>query len=220
MIEATNITLSYNNDTTIIENGNFKIENGEFIFITGSSGSGKSTLLKSLYAELTPIKGSLIVNDIDISKRNISKLLELRKTTGIVFQDYQLLEDMTASENIMVPLYINNLSKDVAFSQVEKLLAHVKLSHKAKSYPNNLSGGEQQRVAVARALAHNPKIIFADEPTGNLDKFSADLVWQLLKGANTQLGITVVVVTHTIPENIDTEYRVLNIEDGVLCEIF
>ena len=218
MITATDITLSYDSEELIIKNGNFKIESGEFIIVTGSSGSGKSTLLKSLYGELPPIKGHLLVNGVDISNKNISKLLELRKTTGIVFQDYQLIEEMTVEENIMVPLKINKISKDVASSQVEKLLAHVKLSHKAKSYPNKLSGGEQQRVAVARALAHNPKIIFADEPTGNLDKFSADLVWQLFKEANKQQDITVVVVTHTIPEKLDIEYRELTIKEGIVYE--
>jgi len=219
MITATDITLSYDNEEMILENGNFRIRSNEFIIITGSSGSGKSTLLKSLYGELPPIKGHLVVNSVDISNKNTSKLLELRKNTGIVFQDYQLIEEMTVEENIMIPLNINNISSDIALAQVEKLLEHVKLSHKAKAYPNKLSGGEQQRVAVARALAHNPKIIFADEPTGNLDKFSADLVWQLFKDANKQLDVTVIVVTHTIPEDLDIEYRRLSIDEGVLYEV-
>ena len=219
MITATDISLSYDNDEMIIENGNFKIESGEFIVITGSSGSGKSTLLKSLYGELPPCKGHLVVNGVDVTTKNISKILELRKTTGIIFQDYQLVEEFTVEENIMIPLNINNISGDVASAQVEKLLSHVKLSHKAKAYPNKLSGGEQQRVAVARALSHNPKIIFADEPTGNLDKFSTDLVWNLFKDANKQQDVTVIVVTHTIPENLDIEYRRLSIEEGVIYEI-
>ncbi|MEA2017097.1 MAG: ABC transporter ATP-binding protein [Campylobacterota bacterium] len=219
MIVATDISLSYDGEEMVIEDGNFKIESNEFIIITGSSGSGKSTLLKALYGELPPIKGHLLVNGVDISNKNTSKLLELRKTTGIIFQDYQLIEEMTVEENIMIPLKINNASSDIANSQVEKLLEHVKLSHKAKAYPNKLSGGEQQRVAVARALAHNPKVIFADEPTGNLDKFSADLVWKLFKDVNDQLDVTVIVVTHTIPEDLDIKYRKLSIDEGVIYEI-
>ena len=219
MILASNIFLSYEEKHNIIENGNFNIKSGEFVFISGSSGSGKSTLLKSLYGEISLQKGTLLVNKIDLKKISYKKLSTLRKSIGIVFQDYQLIEEYTIEENIMLPLKINGYSDDLSKKQATKLLNHVKLKHRASSYPAQLSGGEQQRVAVARALAHNPKIILADEPTGNLDEYSASLVWNLLKGANEQLGITLVVVTHKIPLNFGLHYRKLSIDDGVIYEV-
>jgi cell division transport system ATP-binding protein len=136
-----------------------------------------------------------------------------------VFQDYKLIKEWTIEQNIMLPLMINGYSKDVSYEQALKLLNHVKLSHRVGYYPAELSGGEQQRIAVARAIAHNPKIILADEPTGNLDDYSAEVVWNLLKGANEQLGITVVVVTHRVPKNFGLNFRQLSIEDGVIYEV-
>jgi len=218
MILANNLILSYDNKKNIIENANFNIKEKEFIFISGSSGSGKSTLLKSFYGDLDVRSGSLLVNKIDIPKVGNSELLELRKNLGIVFQDYKLIKEYTIEENIMLPLKIHNYDDNVCKAQVKKLLKHVKLSHKIGTYPNELSGGEQQRVAVARALAHNPSVIFADEPTGNLDDYSSDVIWTLLKNANEQLGITIVVVTHRIPKDLGIKYRRFNIDDGVVYE--
>jgi len=218
MILANNLTLSYDNKKNIIENANFNIKEKEFIFISGSSGSGKSTLLKSFYGDLAVRSGSLLVNKIDIPKVSSSTMLDLRKNLGIVFQDYKLISEYTIEENIMLPLKIHNYDDSVCKSQVKKLLKHVKLSHKIGTYPNELSGGEQQRVAVARALAHNPSVIFADEPTGNLDDYSSDVIWTLLKNANEQLGITIVVVTHRIPKDLGIKYRRFNIDDGVVYE--
>ena len=219
MIEATNIYLTYDDNKYIIKKGNFSIKPKEFIFIGGNSGSGKSTLLKSFYGEI-PIKhGNLKIADQEVFGISGKKLRLLRKNIGIIFQDYKLVNEFTIEENIMIPLKINGYSHDVSKEQANKLLAHVRLSHRAGYYPNELSGGEQQRVAVARALAHNPKIIIADEPTGNLDDYSADLVWNLLKGANEQLGITVVVVTHRVPRNLGIKFRQLSIDDGIIYEV-
>lgn len=218
MILAKNLTLSYDNKKNIIENANFRIKAKEFIFISGSSGSGKSTLLKSFYGELPVSQGNLFVNKYDLLKKDTSKLLSLRKDLGIVFQDYKLIQEYTIEENIMLPLKVHKYADDVSKQQVKKLLKHVKLSHKVGAYPAELSGGEQQRVAVARALAHNPSIIFADEPTGNLDDYSSDMIWTLLKNANEILGITVVVVTHRIPTDMGIKYRRFNIEEGVVYE--
>lgn len=218
MILATNITLSYDNKNNIIENGNFHIHEKEFVFVSGSSGSGKSTLLKSLYGELKIKRGHLFVNKIDISKNSYSKLLTLRKNLGIVFQDYKLIKDYTVEENIMLPLKLHDYDDKVSKNQVKNLLNHVQLNHKSKSYPEELSGGEQQRVSMARALAHNPALILADEPTGNLDEYSASVIWKLLRDANQLLGITVVVVTHTIPKDFLIKYRRFNIDDGVIYE--
>ena len=218
MILAKNLTLSYDNKKNIIENVNFRIKAKDFIFISGSSGSGKSTLLKSFYGELPVTRGNLFVNKYDLLKNNYGQLLTLRKDVGIVFQDYKLIQEYTIEENIMLPLKVHKYADDVSRQQVKKLLKHVKLSHKVGAYPAELSGGEQQRVAVARALAHNPSIIFADEPTGNLDDYSSDMIWTLLKNANEHLGITVVVVTHRIPTDLGIKYRRFNIEEGVVYE--
>ena len=218
MILANNVTLSYDNQKNIIENANFNIKERDFIFISGSSGSGKSTLIKSFYGDIPVKSGHLFVNKIDLSKTNNKKLLALRKNLGIVFQDYKLIKEYTIEQNIMLPLKIHNYDDNISKAQVKKLLKHVKLTHKVGAYPDELSGGEQQRVAVARALAHNPNIIFADEPTGNLDDYSSDVIWTLLKNANEHLGITVVVVTHRIPKDLGIKYRRFNIDEGVLYE--
>lgn len=219
MIEAKNIYLSYDENKYIIKKGNFSIKEREFIFIGGTSGSGKSTLLKSFYGEIPLKHGSLNIAGQELFGIKSKPLRRTRKDIGIIFQDYKLINEWTIEENIMIPLKINGYSNDVSKEQAIKLLAHVKLSHRQGYYPNELSGGEQQRVAVARALAHNPKIIIADEPTGNLDDYSADVVWNLLKGANEQLGITVVVVTHRVPKNFGIRFRQLSIEDGIIYEV-
>lgn len=219
MISAKNIYLSYDENKYIIKKGNFHIKEKEFIFIGGTSGSGKSTLLKSFYGDIPLKHGSLHIAGQEVYGIKGKPLRRLRKDIGIIFQDYKLIKEWTIEENIMIPLKINGYSNDISRDQATKLLNHVKLSHRIGYYPNELSGGEQQRVAVARALAHNPKIIIADEPTGNLDDYSADVVWNLLKGANEQLGITVVVVTHRVPKNFGIRFRQLSIEDGIIYEV-
>jgi cell division transport system ATP-binding protein len=219
MISAKNIYLSYDENKYIIKKGNFSIKEREFVFIGGTSGSGKSTLLKSFYGDIPLKHGNLNIAGQEVFGIKGKPLRHLRKDIGIIFQDYKLIKEWTIEENIMIPLKINGYSHDVSKEQAVKLLAHVKLSHRQGYYPNELSGGEQQRVAVARALAHNPKIIIADEPTGNLDDYSADVVWNLLKGANEQLGITVVVVTHRVPTNFGIRFRQLSIKDGIIYEV-
>ena len=219
MILANNITLSYDGEKNIIQNASFsKINYGDFVFITGTSGSGKSTLLKSFYSDIKLKSGNLLVNKHKILNISNSKLKSLRKSIGIIFQDYKLIKEYTVEENIMLPLKINGYSDKLSLGQAQKLLKHVKLDKKGKHYPDQLSGGEQQRVAVARALSHNPKLILADEPTGNLDDISADIIWGLLKKANEQLGITIVVVTHRIPENFGLTFRKFDIAGGEIYE--
>lgn len=219
MIEAENIYLSYDDNKYIIKKGNFRIKPKEFIFIGGTSGSGKSTLLKSFYGEIPLKHGSLKIDKQEVLGIKGKKLRVLRKDIGVIFQDYKLINEYTVEENVMIPLKINGYSNDISKDQAKKLLAHVKLSHRFNYYPNEISGGEQQRVAVARALAHNPKIIIADEPTGNLDDYSAEVIWNLLRGANEQLGITVVVVTHRVPKGLGIKFRQLSIENGIIYEI-
>lgn len=219
MIIAKNLYLTYDNHKYIIKKGEFTIKEGEFIFIGGNSGSGKSTLLKSFYGELGIRHGDLNIASQSVVGIRGNRLRTLRKDIGIIFQDYKLINEFTIEENIMVPLRINNYIEETSKKQADDLLKHVKLYHKKGSYPNQLSGGEQQRIAVARALAHNPKLIIADEPTGNLDDTSADVVWNLLKSANERLGITIVVVTHRVPRHLGIKFRQLSIVDGAICEL-
>ena len=219
VIIAENLSLAYSKDETIINKANFSIDSGSFVFVTGASGSGKSTLLKSLYGALKPIEGSLVVGGVELRGVSSSKLNFLRKHLGIVFQDYKLVKEWTIEKNIMLPLIINGYEKSITQSQVDSLLKHVRLKHQAGKYPLELSGGEQQRVAMARALAHNPILILADEPTGNLDDYSSQLIWNLLEGANEQLKTTVIVVTHHIPETMKVDYKHYHIEFGDIHEV-
>jgi len=219
VIRAEELSLAYSSEETIISKANFSVSSGDFVFITGASGSGKSTLLRSFYGALRPENGSLVVGGVELDRISTSKLNFLRRHIGIVFQDYKLVKEWTIEKNVALPLIINGYAKDVSDIQVDKLLNHVKLSHKVNKYPQELSGGEQQRVAMARALAHNPILILADEPTGNLDDYSSRLIWNLLEGANAQLKATVVIVTHHIPEDLNVEYKHFNIEGGTVYEI-
>jgi len=219
VIIADNLSLSYSNNETIINKANFSINSSDFIFITGASGSGKSTLLKSLYGALKPKEGSLVVGGVELRGVSNSKLNFLRKHIGIVFQDYKLVKEWTIEKNIMLPLIINGYEKTITQNQVDSLLKHVRLKHQSGKYPLELSGGEQQRVAMARALSHNPILVLADEPTGNLDDYSSQLIWNLLEGANTQLKTTVIVVTHHIPETMNVDYKHFHIEYGSIHEV-
>src|SRR3990167_4879190 len=219
VIIAENLSLSYKEFETIISKANFSIDAGSFVFITGASGSGKSTLLKSFYGAIEPRAGQLMVGGVKMSRISTSKLNFLRRHIGIVFQDYKLIKEWTIEKNVMLPLIISGYTKDVSSTQVQKLLGHVKLIHQSGKYPPELSGGEQQRVAMARALAHNPILILADEPTGNLDEYSSQVIWNLLEGANNQLKTTVIVVTHHIPKSLNVDYKHFHIEYGSIHEV-
>jgi len=219
VISAENLTLSYSDNEVIINKATFSVETGSFVFITGASGSGKSTLLKSLYGSLKAKSGSLIVGGVELKGVSTSKLNLLRRHIGIVFQDYKLVKEWTIERNIMLPLVINGYDRTVTNTQVESLLKHVRLNHQVGKYPKELSGGEQQRVAMARALSHNPILILADEPTGNLDDYSSELIWNLLEGATTQLKTTVIVVTHHIPEIMKINFKHFHIENGRIDEV-
>ncbi len=220
VITANNLTLSYDSEDEIIKGANFAIKKGDFVFITGPSGSGKSTLLKSFYGNLSIDGGSLVVGGLDMVDIKKDKLQELRSHLGIVFQDYRLINEWTVEKNVVLPLWISGYSEEVQSTQAKRLLHHVKLSGKEKKYPMELSGGEQQRVGVARALAKNPFLILADEPTGNLDEYSSNVIWDLMENACHQLDTTVVVVTHRIPMVFNIPYRHFTIdENGSVYEI-
>jgi cell division transport system ATP-binding protein len=220
VINATHLTLSYGNgQQEIIKDASFNIQKGEFVFITGPSGSGKSTLLKSLYGQLKPTEGSLFIGGHDLCDIKKSKLQELRTHFGIIFQDYKLVNEWTVAKNVVLPLMIAGYSLDVQNTQAKRLLKHVELSDYGNKYPLELSGGEQQRVGVARAFAKNPVVILADEPTGNLDDYSSNVIWDLMENACQQLETTVLVVTHKIPTIFSLPYRHFIIENKGIYEV-
>ncbi|CAA6827162.1 MAG: Cell division transporter, ATP-binding protein FtsE (TC 3.A.5.1.1) [uncultured Sulfurovum sp.] len=220
VISASHLSLSYNNgEHEIIKDASFNIKKGDFVFITGPSGSGKSTLLKALYGQLKASEGNLVVGGIDLANTTPKKLQELRTHLGIIFQDYKLVNEWTVSKNVVLPLMIAGYSVDVQNTQAQRLLNHVKLADHADRYPLELSGGEQQRVGVARALSKNPVVILADEPTGNLDDYSSNVIWDLMENACEQLETTVLVVTHKIPSVFSLPYRHFIIENGGIYEV-
>lgn len=217
IVSAHGLALAYDDREVVLQNISFNICEGDLIFITGKSGSGKSTLIKALYGAIKPLEGDLDVGGIRLPARKKSEISRLRRNLGIVFQDYQLIQEWTIARNISLPLLIGGFSKNTIKEQVNKLLGHVKLSHRQHRFPKELSGGEQQRAAVARALANNPMLLLADEPTGNLDDYSTGLVMDLFLAVN-ELGKTVVIVTHRMPAGLDVNYRHFHIEDGQIHE--
>ncbi len=219
IIEARNLSLAYGKHEPIIKNISFSVKPKDFVFITGKSGSGKSTLLKSLYGELPISGGELSVAGFELNGIPRDKKNLLRKHTGVIFQDYKLINEWSVERNVMLPLMIAGYSKEVCKAQAHKLLKHVKLLHKAQKFPLELSGGEQQRVAMARTLAHNPLLIIADEPTGNLDEYSSSVIWELLKNVRLHIGSTIIVATHKIPQTLGINYEQYFLSDGVLNEV-
>ena len=214
MIEFKNVCKKYSTGTEAVKNASFKIEKGEFAFLVGSSGSGKSTLIKLILKEEEPTSGNIIINGKDTTFLKKSRVPYLRRSMGIVFQDFRLLPDKTVYENVAFAMYIVKATPRHIRRQVPMVLSLVGLSGKAKMYPNELSGGEQQRVSIARAIAKNPKLLLCDEPTGALDSKTGVEVLKLLKkqcdgnnGANT-----VIIVTHNslFSEIADTVIRVKN----------
>lgn len=220
VISASHLTLAYDKGKKeIIKDATFNIKKGDFVFITGPSGSGKSTLLKALYGQIKPIEGNLVVGGLDLTTARQRKLQDLRTHMGIIFQDYKLINEWTVAKNVVLPLMIAGYSLDVQHTQAQRLLKHVKLSEHADKYPMELSGGEQQRVGVARALSKNPVVILADEPTGNLDEYSSNVIWDLMENACQQLETTVLVVTHKIPSIFSLPYRHFIIESKGVYEV-
>lgn len=218
VIRASNLTLAYG-DKEIIKNTNFNIKKGEFVFITGPSGSGKSTLLKALYGALKASEGNLVVGGLDLASASGNSLQKLRTHLGIIFQDYKLVNEWSVAKNVVLPLMIGGYSEEVQRTQAQSLLKHVKLSEHIDKFPMELSGGEQQRVGVARALSKNPVVILADEPTGNLDDYSSNVIWDLMESACEQLDTTVLAVTHKIPAVFSLPYRHFIIENRGIYEV-
>lgn len=215
MILLSNVTKTYPNGSTALDDVSFFIERGEFVFIVGPSGSGKSTLIKLLMHEETPTDGQVIINNKDIGKLKRREIPYLRRSMGVVFQDFRLLSNKTVYENVAFAMDIIGASRKEIRRQVPNVLSLVGLSHKAKSYPKELSGGEQQRVALARALVNNPAFLIADEPTGNLNPKVAMEIMELLDNINKR-GTTVIMATHAKDIVDSMKKRVIAIEDGKL----
>ncbi len=215
MIEFRNVSKTYSTGTEAVHNANFKIEKGEFAFLVGTSGSGKSTLIKMILKEEDPTSGNIIINGKDITFLKPKRVPYLRRSMGVVFQDFRLLPDKTVYDNVAFAMYIVRATPKHIRRQVPMVLAMVGLSGKAKMYPNELSGGEQQRVALARALVNNPSMLIADEPTGNLDPETAWDIMTLLNDINMR-GTTVVVATHAKDIVDRMKKRVIHIDNGVI----
>lgn len=213
MIEFRNVSKTYDTGTEAVHNANFVIEKGEFAFLVGSSGSGKSTLIKLILKEEEPTKGTIIINGKDTTFLKPKRVPFLRRSMGVVFQDFRLLPDKTVYENVAFAMYIVRATPRHIKRQVPMVLNLVGLANKSNVYPNELSGGEQQRVALARALVNNPTMIIADEPTGNLDPDTAWDIMNLLNDINLR-GTTVVVATHAKDIVDRMKKRVIQIEHG------
>jgi len=195
MIEFRDVTKRYPNGTLALKNINLKISKGEFAFIVGASGSGKSTLIKLILKEEDPTKGEIFVNGFDVSGMDRKEVPYLRRSLGVVFQDFRLLPNKTVYDNVAFAMQITGALPKEIRRQVPMSLALVGLSRKANAYPGQLSGGEQQRVALARAIVNNPALLVADEPTGNLDPETSLEIMKLLAEIN-QRGTTLIVATH------------------------
>ena len=213
MIEFRNVNKIYDTGTKAVKNANFLIEKGEFCFLVGTSGSGKSTLIKLILKEEEASSGNIIINGKDITFLKPNRVPYLRRSMGVVFQDFRLLPDKTVYDNVAYAMYIVRATGRHIRRQVPMVLSLVGLSGKAKMYPHELSGGEQQRVALARALVNNPSMLIADEPTGNLDPDTAWDIMNLLNDINMR-GTTVVVATHAKDIVDRMKKRVIHIEKG------
>ena len=215
MIELENVSKSYSTGAPAIKKIDLKVEKGEFVFIVGNSGSGKSTLIKLLLKELEPTEGIIKINGRVLNTIKRKRIPELRRDMGVVFQDFRLLKDRNVYENIAFAQRVIETPTKVIKKRVPAMLSLVGLSEKYRSFPKELSGGEQQRVALARALVNNPAILLADEPTGNLDPKNSWEIMRLLEEINKR-GTTVLVVTHN-REIVDAmNKRVITMNKGVV----
>lgn len=213
MIRFQNITKIYPPSTLALEEVSFEVKPKEFVSIVGKSGAGKTTLLKLLLAEEKPTRGRVFFQDQDIHRIKKSRLPELRKKIGAVFQDYKLFPSMTAYENIAYILQVIGAADSQICRDVPEVLGIVGLSDKANNFPVELSGGEKQRVAIARALIHRPDVILADEPTGNLDPYNTADIIRLLLNIN-ELGTTIILSTHNKEVINNLEKRVITLDQG------
>ncbi len=217
MIQLHNVFLSYQKDATALNNVSLRIAKGEFVFLTGPSGAGKTTLLRLLYGALTPNSGQVLVDGKNVSRMTSSQIPFLRRTIGVVFQDFKLLQNRTVFENVAITLEVLGWGRADIGKKVMHILKQMGIASKVNLTPQRLSGGEQQRVALARALVNDPKILLADEPTGNLDDDNKEQILSIFKDANAR-GTTVVVATHDRRLIENSHKRLVTLSKGDIVE--
>ena len=215
MIRFQSVFKSFPNGALALKDVSFHVSKGEFVFLTGHSGAGKSTIMKLMFGEQRPSQGDVRVSGLALADMSTREIPRLRRKLGVVFQDFRLLDDRTASENVAFALEVTGARRDTIPARVMRVLTQVGLAAKGRAYPRELSGGEQQRVAIARALVNDPPILLADEPTGNLDERATRGVFQLLREINTG-GTVVVMATHDLDLVRQAPYRTIELRDGAL----
>jgi cell division transport system ATP-binding protein len=213
MIQFFNVTKEYPRTGLALSDATFRVHKGEFAFLTGPSGAGKSTILRLAYFEERPTRGEVRVSGVSSSEVSGTEVAKLRRRLGIVFQDFRLLDDRTAEANVAFALEVIGTRRDQIGPRVQRALSQVGLGSKMKSFPRELSGGEQQRVAIARALVNDPIVLIADEPTGNLDERATRGVFQLLRDINAS-GTAVLMATHDLELIRRTDYRTIELDHG------
>ena len=214
MVEFKNISFSYSKDSGVYDI-DLKVDDSEFCFLVGPTGSGKSSLLKMIYFDILPSEGEIDVLGYNSKKTKKNSIHKLRKKIGVIFQDYKLLKQRTVYENIALPLHINGVGRKKIKDNVEEALELTDLLDYQDKYPNQLSGGEQQRVCIARAIVKNPELILADEPTGNLDPAAAHKILKILEQINKE-GTTIIMATHNYKLISDRDYRIIELKAGSL----
>ena len=215
LIRVADVQKTYPTGTVALYEFNVSISKGEFVFVIGASGSGKSTFIKMLYREEKPDKGSIIIGGINVAKLKNRKVYILRRKIGVVFQDFKLLPKLTVFENVAFAMEVFGYDKRKIQKRVMEVLDLVGLKHKVRQYPNQLSGGEQQRVVIARAIVNNPKLLICDEPTGNLDPDTSMGIMKVLEDIN-KLGTTIIMATHDRDIVNRMNKRVICLEEGRL----
>jgi len=212
MIKLKNVTKKFG-DITALSDVSFEVDKGEFVFITGPSGAGKTTILKLILREVLPDNGKVIFDGIDVTEASKKEIPQIRQKIGVVFQDFKVLPERTLRENVEVALAVSGIPQSEWPSRVDKILELVGLSKRSELFPSQLSGGELERVSLARALVVNPKLILADEPTGNLDSKSGKIIMEILQRLNEDEKRTIILVTH---ETYTAEHaqRIIHILDG------
>lgn len=213
MIELKNISKSYDNNVHAVENLDLKIDQGEFVYLVGPSGAGKSTLIKLLYRQIKPDQGEISVNEYNLGKIRKRDIPKLRRTLGVVFQDFKLLPRLTVFENVAYALRVTQIPNKEIAGRVNEVLDLVGLKDRADVFPNQISGGEQQRIAIARAIVNKPKVLIADEPTGNLDPKTTKDIMEIIEKINAS-GTTILMATHNNDIVNNYVHRVVELKAG------
>lgn len=220
MIELKSVTKMYPNGVHALKHIDLNIETGEFVYVIGATGSGKSTLVKLLNAEEVPDLGTILVNGTDVGKLKHRQIPKYRRQIGCIFQDYRLLPTKTVYENVAFAMEVVGASKKEIKKRVNEVLELVDLKEKAHSYPDELSGGQQQRVTIARAIVNEPKLLIADEPTGNLDPEKSREIMQLLEKINETFNTTIIMVTHDSSIVDEFKKRTIMLDGGFILHDF